>query len=38
MFSVFELFVLVLWCDTFVFIVCLVNQGRSKGEGGSTTN
>ena len=38
MFSVFEWFVLVLWCDAFVLIVCLMNQGRTKGEGWSTTH
>ena len=32
MFSVFEWFVLGLWCDAFV-LFCLMNQGRTKGEG-----
>ena len=39
MFSVFEWFVLVLWCDAFVFLLfCLMNQGRTKVEGLSTAN
>ena len=30
MFSVLEWFVRLLWCDAFVSIVYLVNQGRTK--------
>ena len=38
MLSVFEWFVIVLWCDTFVLIVLSKNQDRTKGEGWLTTN
>ena len=31
MFSIFEWFVLGLWCDAFVLIVYQMNQGKTKG-------
>ena len=37
MFSVFEWFVLVLWCDAFVVIVLSDEPGQNEGRGHETT-